>query len=282
MSDKEKIHVFIELLTDKKVFETYDQVITYITAAYEIIEGSLQIEGIKLFYDLENIKSFFSLEAVEIMQEDYIAAPSLQLWSVLGGLDNWRDNKKQQEECVYMLWDLENHKSTCVNDTSLAEITERMILGGKVRCLFLNIRAILINRCFIPIFKDCQHIDGLPEFINIDFVKDADSLIKWVEEHRLLRIFNLNPKHGENGVGNWGEASPLLCSRREAQALLNTAIYDKKTRNYYNFDQTHKKYIIFEDENTSENTYHGYHLDNENAVPNTIRKKFELIKQAHG
>jgi len=295
MSAKEKVQVFIELLTDNDAFATEEEIKTYITNACKIITDSSKIEDVELFYDLKNVDLFLGLDAVEIIKDEHIT-PSMNLWGVLDGLDNWRDNKKQQEECVYMLWDLENHKCTRVNDTSLAEITERMILGSEIRYLLLNIEAIAIKRHFMPIFRDCRNmlndkrfwrrieseqIGGLPKFIYIDFVKDIDSLKKWMEENILKRIFKLNPKHGENGVGNWVEASLLLCNRREAQALLNAAIYDKKTRNYYNYDQTHKKYIIFEDENTSENTYHGYHLDSETDVPNTIRKKFEQIKQAH-
>lgn len=93
---------------------------------------------------------------------------------------------------------------------------------------------------------------------------DFKSVLKWYETNRKpQRIFNLNPKHGENGKGahpgNKGEkVSILMCSKEEAKNMLLKAI-GVDLRVLYFFDQVHNQYIEFKCE--SENTFHGFHLD---------------------
>lgn len=40
----------------------------------------------------------------------------------------------------------------------------------------------------------------------------------------------------------------------------------------YNYDKKNKKYIIFQDDETQENSYHGYHVKNDNEVPVEIKR----------
>lgn len=132
--------------------------------------------------------------------------------------------------------------------------------------------------------------------INIKLSKTADETNNqfsnaqetWTFINSILpkRIFNPNyAKHGRRKndgtliLAQRGE-SQLLTTDKESQDLLDSAIFDlrKRASFHVNFDDlSNKKYILFPDENTNENTFHAFHLEEQLwnvKIPTSIRKYF--------
>jgi len=118
------------------------------------------------------------------------------------------------------------------------------------------------------------------EKVNFRVINNTDNLLQWIQNNSVERIFNLSAKHGENGLGNWTNASKLRCNKEEAQQLLNTAIPDfiEKEKQLFNFDETHQTFIVFFYEgDTPQNQWHGFHIEEsewEKEIPQSIRKYF--------
>ena len=114
--------------------------------------------------------------------------------------------------------------------------------------------------------------------IECRMISSSEKIIQWIATAK-PRFFHLSPKHGENGKGNQPNASPLLCSKDEAQRMLNDAIpcFSEKEKNLYYFDIDHNTFIVFfyEGENM-QNQWHGFHIvkDRWNEIPNYIQKYF--------
>ena len=146
-----------------------------------------------------------------------------------------------------------------IKDDTLCEMTERKFVS-KDESTFL-----LINYDAFSCASETIITKRNQDEVELN-VRNADikNISKWYETNRKpQRIFNLNPKHGENGKGahpgNKGEkVSVLMCSRGEAKNMLLKAICSDPKVLYF-FDKTHNQYIEFKCE--SKNTYHGFHLD---------------------
>lgn len=179
--------------------------------------------------------------------------------------ENWRMQKVQKDTESYMCHGLP------IKDDTLCEMAERKAVAtdGSV---FLLVNQDAFSDAVKAIQVKRNQADWELEVRKADF----KSVLKWYETNRKpQRIFNLNPKHGENGKGahpaNKGEkVSILMCSREEAENMLLKAI-GADLRVLYFFDQVHNQYIEFKCE--SENTYHGFHLDamDEKRVPEDIK-----------
>lgn len=77
-----------------------------------------------------------------------------------------------------------------------------------------------------------------------------------------------SPKHDEGG---WGSKNPIK-TKTEGQYLLDTGYKDGKQ--VYNV--TDSGIIVkFQPDNTPENGYHSYEVDNPRDIPNKIRKHME-------
>jgi len=116
--------------------------------------------------------------------------------------------------------------------------------------------------------------------IEYEFCSEIDSVYNWIIDKVQQRNFNLSGKHGQNGEGNWDKASPLLCSKDEAQELLSKAIPDFKERpkELFYFDTKHNTFIEFyyEGENPQKQ-WHGFHIgikDWDSRVPKSVRNFF--------
>lgn len=179
--------------------------------------------------------------------------------------ENWRTQKVQKDTVKYMYYCIS------IKDDTLCEMTERKF-GSTDGSSFL-----LVNCDAFSCASETITTKRNQDEMELD-VRNADikSISKWYETNRKpQRIFNLNPKHGENGrgahPGNKGEkVSVLMCSRGEAKEMLLKAI-GSDLRILYFFDQIHNQYIEFKRE--SENTYHGFHIDaiDEKRVPEEIK-----------
>ena len=167
----------------------------------------------------------------------------------------------------------------------LARIAEDVLQDGNRHVLVHN-SSICPHRPTIPIIRDKDsHKDECPCLVCVQHVRNSDELKYWIMQNRQPRKFHLH-KHGEYGKGaeaNKGEkVSVLLCGRAHAQELLNTAVGDQRiTKRLLNFDKECEKYIVFEKSEGKEglkNTYHGYHVENENEIHPKDRCLLKLLK----
>lgn len=179
--------------------------------------------------------------------------------------ENWRTQKVQKDTVKYMYYCIP------IKDDTLCEMTERKFVS-KDESTFL-----LINYDAFSCASETIITKRNQDEVKLN-VRNADikNISKWYETNRKpQRIFNLNPKHGENGKGahpgNKGEkVSVLMCNKEEAKNMLLKAI-GSDLRVLYFFDQVHNQFIEFKRE--CENTYHGFHLDaiDEKRVPEDIK-----------
>jgi hypothetical protein len=230
-------------------------------------------KGVKIFYDAENINDF--QRQMNELDEEFMSVQNA-FYTLLSHAENCRDKSQLAVDSVYFIWDLNQFRGIQINRpiSMLAEIAEEKRQNNKL--ILIHNDSIHLNRSIIPIIKE-DYGHKCPFLICIEHVKNRIELENWIRQNRQPRCFNLNPKHGENGKGakaNKGEnVSVLLCDKKHAQALLDSAVGDKRiTKKLFHFDQEFQKFIVFEDENTPNNSYHGYHIDNENEVPDEIKK----------
>ncbi|MBF0553684.1 MAG: hypothetical protein HQK96_03920 [Nitrospirae bacterium] len=220
------------------------------------------------YYDENNARNF--LECYKGDEKKYsINQLSFLRKIVYNNLENWRDDSKQSPDKEYKLF----NKSTIKNHT-FCEMSQRIVNIREINYALLNHYACSIDTDEIPVT-----IEGgaTVKVFNLQ-TKNSGSLAKWLVNTIIQkRIFNLNPKHGENGRGNQPRQAVLECSKENAQDLLNTAIGGSGNK-LFNYDKTHDKYIVFMDEkhNECEKSYHGYHVDlNSTDVPQSIKNRFD-------
>lgn len=229
----------------------------------DILEREKEVD---LFYDNENIRDFE--EPLKELNEDLVSPQSI----FASLLSNARDIRGVNFQGRYLVWNFpENHTVLDSQTKLIIKMVEETLLNQSQtpktqhKYLLLNFTDLCATRAFLPIIKDCGE-EKCPQMVCIPQIIDKNKLEIWLSQNRQSRVFNNNPKHGESGKGvrtNKGEqVSARLCNAREAQALLDTAIGCANiTDELYNFDRKHGKYIVFKDENTPNNTYHGYHVD---------------------
>ena len=235
-----------------KVVKNIDEICCFI--ANENYEG---------YYDADNVYAF--LYPVRIAEDCYPNIMTrmrivLNKWG-----ENWRMQKVQKDTEDYMYYCLP------IKDDTLCEMTERKYVSVDASTfLLVNFNAFACSTEIIRTKRNQNEIElDVRSF-------DLKLLSKWYEVNRKpQRIFNLNPKHGENGKGahpsnNGQKVSILMCCKEEATRLLYKAIGEDPKTLYY-FDKQCSQYIEFKRE--SENIYHGFHLDaeDERRVPRHIK-----------
>ena len=221
-------------------------------------------ENYKGYYDADNVYAF--LYPVRIAEDCYPNIMTRMRIVLSKWGENWRIQKAQKDTEDYMYYCLP------IKDDTLCEMTERKYVSVDASTfLLVNFNAFTCSTEIIRTKRNQNEIElDVRSF-------DIKSLSKWYEVNRKpQRIFNLNPKHGENGKGahpsnNGHKVSILMCCKEEAKRLLDKAIGDDSKTLYY-FDKQCSQYIEFKRE--SENIYHGFHLDaeDERRVPKNIKK----------
>jgi hypothetical protein len=223
----------------------------------------------RLFKNLEQLKSF---------AEDYfLTNPLDQLRVLMRDLDSedadYRRGHKATSNYQYIT--KAGAHSINVNNTLLAEAAEYVLNGRKT--LLLNLPASEVNQ-ENPIHISIGSIVPPPNILTVSFsaAKDKAMLTFWTKSNHAPRKFNLNPKHGENGKNaraNKGEKVSLLhCSKEQAQIFLNDAVCYTDTNELFYLDATNGKFLVFKTENTPNNSYHGYHVEDESEVPGQVRQ----------
>ncbi|MCD8210382.1 MAG: hypothetical protein LUC37_02430 [Prevotella sp.] len=224
----------------------------------------VEIESQARYYDEENIKAFLDVSKTDEdypMLENHIFQDAMVKWG-----ENWRKNPKQVSQKNYTYY-----TSPIENDT-LCEMTERIILAKDNTYLLINCNAIKCNKGSIS-----TNCDGKEYEIEVRDLEIRD-VANWFENNRRpKRNFKLNPKHGEYGKGatptNKGEkVSVLMCSRQQAAKMLAKAV-GEDSRALYFYDDKYGQYIEFRLENKGSCTFHAFHLDEEDAnrVPEKVK-----------
>lgn len=239
-----------------------NEILKVIENIYEICK-LIENENYEGYYDAENVSAF--LYPVDTMEECYPNIKTRMRMAMSKWGVNLRVQKVQKDTVNYMYYCIP------IKDDTLCEMTERKFVSTDGNTF------LLINYDAFSCVSETITTKRNQDEVKLD-VRNADikSISEWYEINRKpQRIFNLNPKHGENGKGahpgNKGEkVSVLMCSRDEAKNMLLKAI-GSDLRILYFFDQIHNQYIEFKRE--SENTYHGFHLDtiDEKRVPEEIK-----------
>jgi hypothetical protein len=236
------------------------------------------------FYSVENVQRF--LDNLEGFKDDYLFDPASKMGDILAEAYNWQKEQRQEQHCAYFIW----HQQTAhiVVNHILPELAERQKHNPEQSFLLFNCRAGSFQSKMIAILKEMREDNQLLLLPTFNQVNNEQELYAWLIENRQKRNFNLNPKHGENGVGahkgNKGDkVDPLLCSREEAQRLLKKAIGDtRRATELYNFDSQNQKFIVFKFENeTPQNQYHGFHPNNQDEIPHDFKQLIQNIGQVN-
>ncbi len=238
----------------------------------------------ELYYDVENLRAFDTQirEIANRIKFSLGEREPIELLTIYENLNGFaREIKGVNFQCCYIAWNFPDD-NTVLNRTTqlLLKMVEETLLNqsqtpkSQQKYLLLNFTDLCATRAFLPIIKDCG-AEKYPQMVCIPQIIDKNKLEIWLSQNRQPRVFNKNPKHGEQGKGvraNKGEkVSKLLCNPQEAQQFLDMAIGCANiTDELYNFDKKHGKYIVFKDENISDNTYHAYHVDSLDKILNYL------------
>lgn len=105
------------------------------------------------------------------------------------------------------------------------------------------------------------------EEIHVAVQTSIEDMYKWICINRLpQRRFDVDDKHGENGVGarsipGKGTAGKLLCFRTHAQELLVNAIGKGRESDLWYYDFQHEAVLYFENQyEIVQPAFHGYHV----------------------
>ncbi|MET4108336.1 hypothetical protein [Hymenobacter sp. UYP22] len=233
-----------------------------------------------IHYSGEGIRELFEHLTLLDSLNDYAMSNPIfwirQLLYDLGG-NNWNDKSLQPSQISYYLQiNRGSNTPININNSTVAEIAEY---------IYLNKKAALVNllsseyNTEVPIHVNRSRDITMPEMsmIKIHCFADSKGLVNHINLNRIPRIFNLSPKHGQNGKGaisnNKGVVSVLECSKEEAQSLLSFAIGRRDKNELYSFDSEHDKFIVFKFEgNNPQNQHHGYHPADQSIIPIEIRE----------
>lgn len=250
-----------------------------------IVECAASEKSTWIWYDSENIKAF--VNQFDGFEEEYLNNLPERIQDILwhSVSKNWRVAQQHHLENRYFLWDLTKEEAVPLyhQPHTLSEIAERCLQNIENKYVLLNYHsALYIDREMIVVIKDRWSAPDLPKFILIPFIHNADELADWFKRNRQERKFHrFRPgepkKHPTSDKSvkylKGNKVSPLLCNDDEAQRLLDDAIGDRReSKKLYAFDKTRNKYIVFEDEETLDNQYHGYHVD---EIPEHIRRRIQ-------
>lgn len=259
------------------------------------LESLVETVGCKkdtnLFYSANEINDF--LENVEELNKEELylidAASTIDEYLQKANAINWLDKPLQSNDFQYCILDFNSSKIVQLFNHSINESLEQQLYYQDHKVLLINHLAINAPNQYASLIKRTNKSNNFPIAIIIPLVNNEKELNKWLTQNRKTRVFNLIPKHGENGKGAYqsnkgDEVSILECNKEEAQKLLKNAIGDVRidAKRLYNYDPIRDNYILFyyEGENP-QNQYHGFHISKENAtkkIPNSILKRLSKNK----
>lgn len=229
------------------------------------------------YYDAENVKAF--LFPVTVLRECYPDGMTRLRKILYDWGEDWRQSRQHREDEQFLLYDFP------IGNDTLCEITRRKnntSASEKVTYLLVNHNGISYHNKTLQTRDRAQQseIDVCPAQI--------PNLAEWFEHNRRpARTYNWNPKHGEFGKGahpdNKGsKVSVLRCGRKDAGKLLKKAIGEEFcAKTLFCYDSALNACIEFKHEGA--NTYHAFHLDDEDErrIPDGIKDKIETLFGIH-
>lgn len=218
------------------------------------------------YYDSLNVVAFaYPLEAME----DCYPGKKTYLRTVLKEWENWRDDSSQCNEDKFLF------HTFSLSDDTLCEVAKRKRVTPDYSFLLINHQAF---RCSEPeIVVSCNS-----EKMTIQVCPIAiKEIAEWLSQYRKpQRNYSWSSKHGEFGKGahpshRGDEVSTLLGSRGEAEELLKKAIGLQPQGTLFYYDTKYQQYMEFKME--SANTYHSFHIENENRIPPILKVRIKEV-----
>lgn len=232
-------------------------------------------ENCRMTYDSKNVAAFTYV--LRTMPECYPSREFL-LRMVLKKVTNWRMNRESDAKDEYSM------DYVKLQDETRCELAARKAKDNSHSCLIAAHIPAFKARIW-TLIKDEKKYDIHSCLLNIQEV------FNWISQHhKPIRIYNWNPKHGENGYGAHkrpGEhVSILLCSKEHAAELLSQAIGLKNGDSLYNYDADYGKYMEYKAECKYENLhssatdrkYHSYHLNSDESIPKRVIEKMKTLE----
>ena len=221
-------------------------------------------ERYEMLYDLKNISAFCY---PHLNNRHTLFNRKYVLFTLLKGMRNWRNRSEQHgETCVL-------HGTELKGDT-ISEIAVRKLRRPGDSFALVDCMA-LIDGCTPCVVS----VDSLSVSVGILGLDDSSFYVWFCENRKPKRSYNLNPKHGENGKGNWAGESRLLGSSEEARALLKYAIGEAYRGPLYCWDAKYGYYMEYKNE--LNDTYHSFHLEGEDVkrIPHQVKRLIDKFQK---
>lgn len=279
MANQESCQLFIILPEHEDAEKTSSCIRDFSVMSLEEVTGYIrlidtmecrgQAEHYQLYYDSKNIDSF--LKPVQELPECY---PSVELTlrnSLNRFAEDWRPEARQDGDVEYRLF------YETVADDSFCEACERKYLSATDSA---NSTFAIINHKAIDRAPDNAAMTRNGESVDVAVVDGSiEAIEKWLQSNRRpVRVYNWNPKHGENGTGAHKEhkndtVAILYCSREHASGLLQTALgEDAETGPLYAWDEDFNRYMEFKRESKNTMVFHSFHLEDYDRKISAIKK----------
>lgn len=239
------------------------------------------IEDYKIMYDINNIKSFLDFFEIEGKKEVYGMTTRMRLLL--------KDGRFKQ----------------CISQYKIVEDNEKVNVKGEeqtiwnVFCEIAKLKegnhdypiAILNKQIFDMQNEKVINLtnNGQVDAISVLPIENINTITDWFAENRIpIRLYEWNPKHGENGKGQHTAlkqrdfVSVLRSDRNYPKTLVGKAYGQNKyanqdpKNNLYIYDPDSGAFLRFVPGGARPNTYHAFHISNED-VPNEIKKKYKII-----
>ena len=215
-----------------------------------------EYERINYYYDSKNIDGLYFPNTVfnEYPFVDTMVRASFGQF----GIENWRTCFGENN--AEITW----NGNVSKNDTC-AKVCERNCLNDELN----EVHATLLSseEAIEMINKSIGFTNKIGNVLSLTVLTNISDMYNWLCVNRLpQRRFDVDEKHGENGVGghklpNGEYANQLLCHRTHAQKLLEKAVGNGKESDLWYYDVDKQAFIYFEnqDEN-AQPAFHGYHM----------------------
>lgn len=232
-------------------------------------------ENCRMVYDGKNVSAFSY--ALRMLPECY-PSRSMQLQTALKNASNWRTYRVSKEDEEFSV------NYTIVRNETRCEMAALIAKDTNNSCIVV---------VHIPDYKGrlWRLSKREKEYEINSFPADISEVFGWlINHHKPARVYNWNPKHGENGCGahkkHAGEdVSILLCSKEHAAELLPKAIGLDKWDSLYVYDKECRKFMEYKaeckyehvDSTATERAYHSYHINSVDIIPNRVIRKMKAL-----
>ena len=246
----------------------------------ETLESFIFLTEATVFYSsLELNRLFENITTVEEFSDYSITNPVHRIRTILSQVESidWTYSKKQRTDHLYYFISGLGAITHNVNESSIAEACEYKHENNEVT--LINILSSQFNETNpLNVLRSNVNPPNISSSNLLPFVSNRNQTVDYYRTNRKPRIYNWNPKHGENGNGmipNKGETvSPLECSRVEAAEYLENAVGYRKTNELYNMDKN--KFMVWKCDSIEQNSFHAYHPINQDEIEEDVK---EFLKQ---